>query len=360
MAKLKKKGQLSRAARITNEINTALKLENPIRLGSDEYFRLTRVPTGSLVLDRITGGGFAHGRHIELFGDESACKSFITYSAMALSQKRGCLCALVDPEHSFDSDWFSRIGGEPDELILQQPDTAEEAVAVMMMLAKVAEQEEDLEIIGVDSVSTLVPREETEKDPREEARIAGQARMMSRALRLITRLNRKTTFIWINQERTNVGIRFGNPKTTSGGKALRFYASTRIELRKGTGVKAKRKAVKAGKKVDADVLVGRWISARAEKDKTTRPYREGSFIFDGESGSIDVGSEIIQLGLGDGIIEQSGNTYSYTSLEDNEIKGTYNRFKKAIESDEDVREELIAQIQDTTVRQELENGPDDD
>lgn len=355
----KRAGSLSKAAQIVNDVNLTLDLKNPIRLGSDDYFEITRVPTGSLVVDRITGGGFAHGRHVELFGDESACKSFIAYRTMALSQERGNLCALVDPEHSFDSSWFSLLGGSPDELMLLQPKTGEDAVATMMLLAQIAETTPELEIITVDSVASLVPREETEKDPREEARIAGQARMMSRALRLVTTMNRKCIFIWTNQERTNVGIRFGNPRITSGGKALKFYASTRIELRKGTAVKAKRRLAKAGKLVTTDALVGRWISARAEKDKTTRPYREGSFIFDGEQGCIDVGSEIIHLALEDGLVEQSGNSYSYVGVDDQEHKGTFNRFRDILANDAELQEELIDLISDETVRGG-DNGNQDD
>jgi recombination protein RecA len=353
---VKKKSQ---AAQIVRDLNSTLELDTPLRLGSDSYFEITRIPTGSLVVDRITGGGFAHGRHIELFGDESACKSYIAYRTMALSQARGTLCALIDPEHSFDSVRFTQLGGRPEELMLQQPDKAEDAVGAMMLLAKLVRDENvPLEVITIDSVASLVPREEMEKDPREEARIAGQARMMSRALRLITTMNRKTIFIWTNQERTNVGISFGNPRVTSGGKALRFYASSRIELRKGTAIKAKRKVAKAGKLVESDKLVSRWISARAEKDKTTRPYREGSFIFDGDSGRIDVGSEIIQLGLEDGIIEQRASKYSYTTLDDSEITGTFKTFRNAILSDQEVQDELIAQIQDTTMREG--NGSDND
>lgn len=356
----KKRKKLSRASQLINELNSKLELDTPIRLGSDRYFEITRVPTGSLVVDRITGGGFAHGRHIELYGDESACKSFITYRTMALSQQRGNIAALIDPEHSFDPDWFTLLGGDPDELMLQQPDKAEDAVAAMMMLAQISRETDELEVIGIDSVSSLVPREETEKDPREEARIAGQARMMSRALRLITTMNRKTIFIWTNQERTNVAIKFGNPKTTSGGKALRFYASSRIELRKGTAVKAKKQVARGSKLVNTDAIVGRWISARAEKDKTTRPYREGSFIFDGQQGAIDVGSEIIQLALEDGLVKNTGQKYSYTGLDDVEISGTYKRFHAAIMKDDDVREELVALITDKTNQLPgEENGADD-
>lgn len=345
--KRKKGGQLSRAARIAHELNTAL--DTDVRLGSDPYFEIVRIPTGSLVIDRITGGGFALGRHVELFGDESSCKSYIVYKTMALSQERGNLCALVDPEHSFDSAWFDKLGGRSDELLLHQPDNAEDAIAVMMMLAKHAESG-DIEVIGIDSVSSLVPGEEVDKDPREEPRIAGQARMMSRALRRITVVNKKTLFLWINQERTNVGIKFGNPKTTSGGKALRFYATTRIELRKDAAVRSKRSIARSGKLVERDIIIGRWIQARAEKEKSTRPHREGSFIFDTEHGEIDEGSEILQLGLEDRLITRSGNKFRYLDIENKEYSGLEGKFKKYLKEDEDLRDEIISVIQDNTVR----------
>lgn len=197
---VKKKKRNSRAAALAAEINATLKLENPVRLGSDSYFTITRVPTGSLVMDRITGGGWALGRHYELFGDESVGKSTILYMTLVLAQQRGEMCAMVDPEHSFDNERFEFLGGDPDEILLQHPKTAEEAVAVMMLLASHAETE-DLGIVGIDSVASLVTTDEHKKDPRDEDRIGAQARMMSKALRRITTVNKKTLFLWTNQER---------------------------------------------------------------------------------------------------------------------------------------------------------------
>ena len=134
----KKRSALSlRAAEIRNEIQDTLKLnDGVISLGNDPYFTITRVPTGSLVMDRITGGGFAHGRHYELFGDESSGKSYIVYMTMVLSQLRGNLCAMIDPEHSFDEERFVFLGGNPEELLLEHPENAEQAVATMMLLAR--------------------------------------------------------------------------------------------------------------------------------------------------------------------------------------------------------------------------------
>jgi recombination protein RecA len=341
----------SKAAALAASINETLKLEEGVRLGSDEYFKIERIPTGSLVLDRITGGGFALGRHYECFGDESSGKSYTTYRTMALSQQRGNLCAIVDPEHSFDNERFTFLGGSPGDLLAFHPDDAEDAIAVMMLLAKHA-KEETLEIISVDSVSSLVPGEEMEKDPRDEDRIAGQARMMSRALRRITAVNKKTLFLWTNQERENVNVRFGNPRTTSGGRALRFYATGRIEFRKGSRITEKRKIIRNGKPVETDVAIGRWIQVRCEKDKSTRPSREGSFVFDYDLKTIDPAWEVISLGLEDGLIERTvGGSYSYTDLDDQEWSGTEKKFRKYLRDNPQLYSELEVAIKDESSRQ---------
>lgn len=352
MAQKKKKRTVgsSKAARVAAEINSTLKLEegDGLLLGSNSYFTIARIPTGSLVLDRITGGGFALGRHYELYGDENSGKSTIAYMTMVLSQQRGKLCAVVDPEHSFDNERFEFLGGKPDELLLQHPKTAEDAVATMMMLATMA-QKELIEIITVDSVSSLLTTDEKIKDPREEDRMASQARMMSRSLRRITAVNKKTLFIWTNQERMNVGVRFGNPKTTSGGRALRYYATGRIEFRKGTKVVGKVQKAKAGKLVETETEVGRWIQVRVEKDKSTIPHREGAFVFNHRMKRIDPASEIVQLGLEDGLIERSANGwYSYTDLDDHEWKGTEKKFYLMLNKEEALRDELIWAIQDNS------------
>ena len=344
----RKKGQLSRAKVLANQLNTTLKTN--VMLGDDPFLEIARIPTGSLTLDRITGGGFPLGRHVEIFGEENSAKSYTSYRTIALSQQRGNLCALVDPEHSFDPDWFTHLGGDPGSLLTFHPENAEEAVAVMMQLAKHAE-ENTVEIIAVDSVASLVPSEEMIRDPRDEDRMAAQARMMSRALRRITTVNKKTLFLWINQERENIGIRFGNPRTTSGGRALRFYATTRLEMRRGTKVTSKRKVASAGKLVEKEAQVGRWINCRIEKDKSSRPYREGSFIFSTESNSIDLGSEIIQLGLVDGVIERSGNFLVYVDLDDKEWKHSEKQMRKLINQEGDLQDELVSLIRDNTENQ---------
>ena len=222
----------------------------------------------------------------------------------------------------------------------------------MMMLAKHAGVR-DIEVISIDSVAALITKEEQEKDPREEDRIASQARMMSRALRRITALNYKILFLWINQERTNIGARFGNPKTTSGGRALRYYATTRIEMRKGTRIIDEREVARGGKLVKAKIPTGRWIQLRCEKDKSTRPFREGSFIFDNDLSEISEPSEIIELALLDGLIERKANSFFYTDLDDKEWKGSYKQFSKWLRTEDVLRDELVTAIQDQTVNDEL-------
>lgn len=342
----RKSGSAARARQVMNEINTELNLEKGITLGSDPYFKIERIPTGSLVLDRITGGGFALGRHYELYGDESAGKSYVAYVTMALSQARGNLCAIIDPEHSFDNERFSFLGGNPDSLLAFHPDDAEDAVAAMMLIAKSAKE---IEVVTIDSVSSMVPGEEMERDPRDEDRIAGQARMMSRALRRITTVNDKTLFLWTNQERTDVGIKFGNPRTTSGGKALRFYATGRVEFRKGGKINGKRKVAQAGKLVEKEVAVGRWTQVRVEKDKSTIPNREGAFFFDYNLKRVDPMWELISLGLEDGIISRTANgVYSYTDLEDHDWLGYEKKFRKLLRDNSEVAEEIEAVIRDNT------------
>jgi recombination protein RecA len=353
-SKVRKPGKLSRAAQLVNEINRTLGTD--VRLGNDPRFEIVRIPTGSLVLDRITGGGFALGRHVEIYGDESACKSYVAYRAMALSQSRGNVCAIIDPEHSFDREWFRHLGGKPNELISHHPENAEQAVAVMMTLAKYAQENPELEIITIDSVASLVTAGEMSKDPREEDRIAEQARMMSRALRRITAVNRRILFLWVNQERTTIGVAFGNPRVTSGGRALRFYATTRIEMRKGGVEKSKRRVAARGKLVARDVPTARWIQCRVEKDKSTRPYREGSFLFDGDTGSIDIASEIIHLGLEDEIIARVGNNFTYDDVDGKEWKGMPTKFSRWLREEIELQEELVAVISDNTIRQEYGDG----
>jgi recombination protein RecA len=299
-----------------------------------------------LTIDRITGGGFPLGRHVELYGDESAGKSYIVYKTMALSQERGNLCALIDPEHTFDPAWFTHLGGDKKSLLLEHPETAEDAVKTMMLLF----QSGEVQVCGVDSVASLLPLEELEKDPSEgQDRIASQARFMSRALRRLTTVNSKTLVLWTNQFRMKIGVSFGNPTTTPGGRALRFYDTTRIEMRQGERVKENRPKAKKSNLASTPVTIGRWVQVLSEKEKTAIPYQTGSFLFDIKRGTIDIASEIIQLGLEDGTVTRTGNSFRFTDAEGNEWKGTEKQFKKLLKTNEEMRDEIVGYIADMTL-----------
>lgn len=343
MAVKKSRGK-SRAYAVMQEVNSTLK-SSVLKLGNDPYFEVVRIPSGSLTIDRITGGGFALGRHIEIFGAESACKTLIAYRTMALSQQRGNLCGLIDPEHSFDPVWFEHLGGYPEELIISWPEIAEEAVEAMMLLFK-----KGLEVITVDSVAALATKEEAKKAPTEEAKIASQARFMSANLRRLTTYNEKTLVLWMNQNRTKIGTFFGNPTTQPGGLALKYYDTARIELRRGEQItKPGKKVNTKSKLVDSSIKKGYWVYAKAHKNKVSREGLEGTFAFNSEEGEIDLISEIIQLGLEDRLITRTDRTFKYVDYDGIEWNGIEKNFKKMIKEDDGLREELQDYIYERTL-----------
>lgn len=327
-----------------NEVNSTL--GKPIlKLGNDEWFKIIRIPSGSLVIDRITGGGFALGRHIELFGEESVCKTLILYRTMALSQQRGNVCALIDPEHAFEAKWFSHLGGSPKELLISWPETGEEAIEAMMLLFK-----QGIEVLGVDSVASLATKEESVRSPDDKAMVASQARFMSANLRRLTTYNEKTLVLWMNQNRTKIGTFFGNPTTQPGGKALRFYDTARIELRRGEKITTKGKKVNTKSKiVESPVHKGYWVYAKAHKNKVSREGMEGTFAFNSIDGNIDLASEIIQLGLEDGLISRTERKISYVDYDEFEWVGTEEKFRQMIKENPILHRELVECIEDMTL-----------
>lgn len=341
-----KKGRKSRAWAIAQEINS--EIGSPVlALGSHDDYKVIRIPTGSLAIDRITGGGFALGRHYEIFGAESSVKTTLCYKTMALSQQRGNTCALIDPEHSFDPSWFGHLGGIPEELILAQPSVAEEAIEAMMLLFQ-----QGLEVVTVDSVAALSTKEEIRKAPNADTdvRIASQARFMSTNLRRLTTVNKRTLVLWVNQNRTKIGNFFGDPNTQPGGRALKYYDTARVELRRGE--KVTRKATKVNTKskiVDSTVNQGYWIVAKAHKNKVSREGLEATFFFDSEMSNIDPISEIIQLGLEDRLITRTERKFTYIDYDGMEWGGAEAKFKQILTENQNIRQELIECIADRTV-----------
>lgn len=268
-----------------------------VRLGDRVGIPIPSISTGLYTVDKdvIQSGGIPRGRIIELFGPESSGKTTIALHIIGCEQKLGGVCAFVDVEHSLDPTWASRLGVNVDDLVVAQPDTGEQALETVDALV----ESKLVTLIVVDSVSALVPRAELEGD-MGDAHIGLQARLMSQAMRkLVGACDRNgVTVLFINQIREKVGVIFGSPETTSGGKALKFYASVRLDVRR-------KEAVKEGEKV-----IGQIMKIKAVKNKVAAPYRETLVELNYENG-IDMDKDAIAYAIKEGVIVQAGAWYKY-------------------------------------------------
>jgi len=267
-----------------------------MRLGSDEVIDVPVISTGSLSLDMALGvGGIPRGRVIEIYGPEAGGKTTLALHIVAEAQKTGGLAAYVDAEHALDVAYARKIGVNTDDLLIAQPDTGEQALEIAETLVRSGA----LDALVVDSVAALVPRAELEGD-MGDAQMGLQARLMSQALRKLTGAisKSKTSVIFINQLRMKIGIFMGNPETTTGGNALKFYSSMRIDIRR-IG------ALKHGEQV-----VGNHVRVKVVKNKVAPPFKETEFdIIFGEGISRE--GDVLDLGVNDGIVERTGTWYSY-------------------------------------------------
>ena len=257
------------------------------------------VPTGSLSIDLALGVmGVPRGRIIEIYGGESTGKTTISLSILAEAQKMGGVCAFIDAEHALDPDYAKRIGVNTDELFISQPDSAEQGLQIVESLVRSGE----VDIIVVDSVAALVPKAEVAGE-MGELQIGLQARLMSQALRKLSGIvsKTKTIIIFINQTRMKIGIMFGNPETTPGGLALKFYSSVRIELRRIAQIKV------------GENIVGNRVKAKIVKNKVAAPFKVAEFDIYYNEG-ISRASEAINLGTKEGIIKKSGSTLQYGDI----------------------------------------------
>lgn len=266
-----------------------------MRLGQREALAMEVIPSGSIAVDAAIGvGGFPRGRVVEVFGPESSGKTTLALSVVGQAQKKGGIAAFIDAEHALDAEYAKKLGVDIDNLLVSQPDHGEQALEIAEMLVR----SNGVDVVVVDSVAALVPRAELEGE-MGDSHVGLQARLMSQALRKLTAIvaKSKTCLIFINQIREKIGVMFGNPETTTGGRALKFYSSVRVDIRRVAALK------------DGDTFTGSRVKVKIVKNKVAAPFRQAEFDLDYGEGISRTG-EILDLGLDHKLVSKSGTWFN--------------------------------------------------
>ena len=297
-----------------------------MKMSSKKVDEVPVIPSGSITIDQALGiGGYPKGRVIEIFGPESSGKTTLAIHAIAEAQKAGGIAAFIDAEHAFDSTYAQKLGVDIDELLISQPDNGEQALEIADHLIRSSA----IDIVVIDSVAALTPKAEIEGE-MGESKMGLQARLMSQALRKLTASISKTrtVCIFINQLRDKIGVVYGNPETTTGGNALKFYASVRIDIRKASVIK------------DGEEQLGARAKVKIVKNKLAPPFRRAEFDIMYGEGISKIG-EIIDLGVDLGILKKSGSWFSYG---ERKIGQGRDSVKELLKSDEALRDEIDAKV----------------
>ena len=297
-----------------------------MKLGDDHVEDVQVIPTGSVTLNLALGvGGYPRGRVIEIFGPESSGKTTLAIHAMAEVQKQGGIAAIIDAEHAFDRFYAEKLGVDTDNLLIAQPDSGEQALEIADKLISSAA----VDLIVIDSVAALTPKAEIDGDMGDN-KVGLQARLMSQALRKMTATINKTqtTCIFINQLREKIGVMFGNPETTTGGNALKFYASVRLDIRRVSAIK------------EGDDIIGNQVRVKVVKNKVAPPFKKAEFDLMFDEG-ISRSGEIVDLGVAKGILQKSGSWFSYDGKK---LAQGRDAVKKVLRENPDLAEEIEAKI----------------
>ena len=298
-----------------------------MRLDERRALKVDVTHTGSFSLDKALGvGGLPRGRIVEIYGPEMSGKTTLALSIIAQAQKHEGKCAFIDAEHAMDPEYAKRIGVKTSELLISQPDSGEEALQILENLVRSG----IMELVVVDSVAALTPRAEIEGEIGDQ-QIGLQARLMSQALRKLTSIASKsnTTIIFINQLRSQIGVMWGNPETTPGGRALKFYASVRIDIRRIAQLKK------------GDEIIGNHVRAKVAKNKVAAPFRMAEFdIFFGQG--ISYISDVMQVAIKHGVITKSGNTFSFNG---EKLGVGMEATRQKLEEDKDLAKELEKKLE---------------